>query len=131
VICYDGATPKAFRPTAYGYRELPAEFGRERLDGGAPSDGQARNVISKFGYRSDAWEKLPVLRRCYVRPLSPDGDVEHVWQGHFEAALEARDTAHQIFSLTERLGTLFARASRRCERLGFGETQLRRATAHS
>lgn len=43
------------------------------------------------------WEKLPVLRRCYVRLLSPDGDVEDVWQGHLEAALEARDTAHQIF----------------------------------
>jgi hypothetical protein len=49
------------------------------------------------GWCSDAWEKLLVLRRCYVRPLSPDGDVEHFWQGHFEAALEARDTAHQIF----------------------------------
>jgi hypothetical protein len=49
------------------------------------------------GWCSDGWEKLPVLRRCYVRPLSPDGDVEHVWQGHFEAAVEARDTAHQIF----------------------------------
>jgi len=76
------------------------------------------------GWCSDAWEKLLVLRRCYVRPLSPDGDVEHVWQGHFEAALEPRDTAHHI-SVIERWRTLFARASRRSERLGFGETQLR------
>jgi hypothetical protein len=29
---------------------------------------------------------------CYRRTA-----IEHVWQGHLEAALEARDTAHQIF----------------------------------
>jgi hypothetical protein len=43
------------------------------------------------------WEKQPVLRRNYVRLLSPDGEVEDIWQGHLEAALEALDTPHQIF----------------------------------
>jgi hypothetical protein len=43
------------------------------------------------------WEKLDALRRNYIRLLSPDGQVEDVWQNHLEAALESFDTPHQIF----------------------------------
>jgi hypothetical protein len=65
-----------------------------------------QNVVAgnrHLGFRKDEvnllplWEKLPVLRRCYVRLLSPEGDVEDVWQNHLESALEALDTPHRIF----------------------------------
>ena len=41
---------------------------------------------------------LPPLRRNYVRLLSPQGIIEDVWQGNLEAALEARDSHHDIFT---------------------------------
>jgi hypothetical protein len=44
------------------------------------------------------WEKLPPLRRNYLRLLAPDGTTDDVYRGDLEAALEARDTPHQIFT---------------------------------
>jgi hypothetical protein len=43
------------------------------------------------------WESIPTLRRCYIRLLSPEGDVHDVWQNDLEATLEGLDTPHQIF----------------------------------
>ncbi|MGB8801389.1 MAG: hypothetical protein WCC97_11925 [Candidatus Acidiferrales bacterium] len=43
------------------------------------------------------WESIPTLRRCYVRLLSPEGDVHDVWQNNLEATLEGLDTPHEIF----------------------------------
>jgi hypothetical protein len=48
------------------------------------------------------WEKQPVLRRNYVRLLSPDGGVHDVWQGWLEGALEASDKPLQIFRSQKR-----------------------------
>jgi hypothetical protein len=53
---------------------------------------------------------------CYRRTA-----IEHVWQGHLEAALEARDTAHQIFRSQKDWGLYFTRVSRHYERLGFAK----------
>src|SRR5271155_4771479 len=44
-----------------------------------------------------AWEKLPPLRRCYVRLLDPDGDVFDVWQNHLEATLGGLNDHHEVF----------------------------------
>ena len=44
------------------------------------------------------WEKLLPLRRNYLRFLAPDGTTDDVYRGDLEAALEARDTPHQIFT---------------------------------
>jgi hypothetical protein len=44
------------------------------------------------------WEKLPQLRRNYLRLLAPGGTTDDVYRGDLEAALEARDTPHQIFT---------------------------------
>ena len=44
-----------------------------------------------------AWEKLPPLRRCYIRLLDPDGDVFDVWQNNLEATLEGLNDHHRVF----------------------------------
>jgi hypothetical protein len=43
------------------------------------------------------WEKLPPLRRCYVRLLDPDGEVFDVWQNNLEATLEGLNDHHRVF----------------------------------
>jgi hypothetical protein len=45
-----------------------------------------------------AWEKQPALRRNYVRLIHPDGDVEDIWRGWLEGALEASEKPLQIFT---------------------------------
>ena len=44
-----------------------------------------------------AWEKLPPIRRCYVRLLDPYGDSFDVWQNHLEATLEGLNEPHRFF----------------------------------
>ena len=54
-----------------------------------------------------AWEKLPPLRRCYVRLLDPGGDAYDVWQNHLEAELEGLNEPHRKFSAQTASGRNF------------------------
>jgi hypothetical protein len=51
------------------------------------------------------WESIPALRRCYIRLLSPSGDVHDVWQNNLESTLEGLDTPHRIFRSQKQWGT--------------------------
>lgn len=43
------------------------------------------------------WKKQPPLKANYVRHLAPDGEIEDIWRGYLEGALEASDEPLQIF----------------------------------
>jgi len=58
------------------------------------------------------WENQPVLRRNWVRLMSPEGVVRDVWRGYLEAALEASEEPLHIVARSQKQWERFLQAQR-------------------
>jgi hypothetical protein len=45
----------------------------------------------------ETWQQQPALKANYVRLLSPEGEIEDIWRGYLEGALEASDEPLRMF----------------------------------